>query len=319
MTLKSSPTAPLLKAALALAVAGALISAAPLPAAAAVPPRAAPTTFCFDRTLDDGRPRPVCIGLATYTGDVCTAIGRYAGIWGLPEGFFARLIWRESHFNPNVDSFAGAQGIAQFMPDTGRLQGLGNPYDPAEALARSARYLRFLTDKFGNLGLAAAAYNGGEGAVSRFIAGTGYLAAETLDYVRIVTGVPVERWLAGDVKPPDFELQPDKPFQAACIALAETSTVRNFEPPTAIVEPWGIQIAQFFSSAIARRAFARIQGRFGAVLGSEELMLVAKRNPNFGPALRFTAEIGRTSRADAQKLCAALQKAGGECIVVQNR
>ena len=90
-------------------------------------------------------------------------------------------------------------------------------------------------------------------------------------------------------------------------------------PPAAIVRPWGIQVAQFFSSAIARRAFARIQGRFTRVLGSEELMLVAKRNPNFGPALRFTAEVGRDRRADAEKLCAALQKAGGACIVVRNK
>lgn len=287
-------------------------------AAAPPAPTAPVAAYCLDRETDDGRPRPICISLKTYTADVCRAIERSATIWHLPVGYFARLIWQESHFDANAVSRAGAEGIAQFMPETGRLQGLKNPYDPAEELFRSARYLDYLRAKFGNLGLAAAAYNGGEGAAARFIAGTGYLAAETLDYVATVTGVPVTQWLAGSVKPPDFALQPGKPFEEACIELAQNSRVKKFTPPTAIVRPWGIQLAQFFSSATARRAFTRIQSRFSAVLGREELMLVAKRNPNFGPALRFTAEIGRDSRADAQKLCTALQKAGGECIVVRN-
>jgi hypothetical protein len=292
----------------------------PVPAFAAAPASkpAAPAAYCLGHELDDGRPRTVCIGLAHYTDDVCTAIERYAEDADLPTGYFARLIWQESHFDPNAMSFAGAQGIAQFMPGTARLQGLANPYDPAEALWRSAQYLRFLSDKFGNLGLAAAAYNGGEGAAARFIAGTGYLAAETLDYVQIVTGLPVTRWLAGNVPPPDYSLQPGKPFHQACLDLAENNRIKKFTPPTAIVQPWGIQLAQFFSEAIARQAFARIQGKFSGALGDETLMLVAKRNPNFGPALRFTTEIGRGSRAEAAKLCNRLEQAGGECIVVRN-
>src|SRR3982751_2829293 len=116
---------------------------------------AAPTpvrAYCFDRELDDGRARRVCIKLPSYTGDVCAAIERYAELWRLPPAYFARLVWQESHFDANAVSWAGAQGIAQFMPETGRLQGLRNPYDPAEELYRSARYLDFLTGKFGNLG-----------------------------------------------------------------------------------------------------------------------------------------------------------------------
>lgn len=286
------------------------------PAIAAEKPT--PQRYCFSREADDGRPRPVCVSISNYTVDVCDAIRRYADMWNLPEGYFARLIWQESHFNPNAISTAGAEGIAQFMPSTGRLQGLNNPYDPAEALFRSARYLRFLADKFGNLGLAAAAYNGGEGAASRFIAGTGYLAVETLDYVQTVTGAPVTDWLAGTVKNPDYDLQPGKPFDAACLDLAEKNRFKAFTPPNAIVRPWGIQLAQFFSAGISRRAFERIQQQFSGVLGREELMLVAKRNPNFGPALRYTAEVGRDTRDAADKLCNALQKAGGECIVVRN-
>ena len=281
-------------------------------------PAPAVSSYCFDRELDDGRPRSMCINLASYTADVCTAIKRDAELWHLPPGFFARLVWQESHFNANAVSSAGAEGIAQFMPSTGRLQGLANPYNPAEALFRSARYLRALADRFGNLGLAAAAYNGGENGAARFIAGTGYLAVETLDYVMKVTGAPVTEWLTNSVKATDFALDPGKSFTDACVAMAENNRVTNFTPPTAIVQPWGIQVAQFFSSATARRAFTRIQKRFDAVLGGEDLMLVAKRNPNFGPALRYTAEVGRNSRKEAEALCGRLSKAGGACIVVHN-
>jgi hypothetical protein len=278
----------------------------------------APDRYCLEQTRDDGRPRAVCIRLSHYTSDVCSAIGRFAAEFDLPAGYFARLIWQESHFDANAVSYAGAEGIAQFMPGTGRLQGLVNPYDPAEELWRSARYLRVLADRFGNLGLAAAAYNGGEGAARRFIADTGYLAVQTLDYVLTITGVPVTQWLTEAPADPDFRLSTEKPFHPACIEMAATGGSTRFTPPNAIVRPWGIQVAQFFSSATARRAFARLQERFVKVLGGEELMLVAKRNPNFGPALRYTAEVGRDSRAEAEMLCAALRKEGGSCIVVRN-
>ena len=285
--------------------------------AAATPPKA-PTSYCRTTGLDDGRPRSVCIRLDHYTDDVCSAIERYAEDADLPTGYFARLIWQESHFDPNAISWAGAEGLAQFMPGTARLQGLANPFDPASALWHSAQYLRFLADKFGNLGLAAAAYNGGEGAAARFIASGGYLAVETLDYVFTVTGQPVTSWLAGKVTDPDYDLQPGKPFHAACLDLAKNNRAKAFTPPVGLVRPWGIQLAQFFSEGTSRRAFARIQARFGRVVGGESLMLVAKRNPNFGPALRYTAEIGRDSRGEAEKLCTALRRAGGECIVVRN-
>lgn len=285
------------------------------------PAMAAPVpvnSYCFARELDDGRPRGVCIRLPTYTADICAAIDRYAQLWHLPPAYFARLVWQESHFDANAVSYAGAEGIAQFMPETGRLQGLRNPYDPAEELYRSARYLDFLIGKFGNLGLAAAAYNGGENRVERFINGTGYLAVQTLDYVEIITGTPVTDWLVGGVPASDFALDPKLPFQQGCVAMAEANKVTNFTPPTAIIQPWGIQMAEFFSSTNARRSFARLQQDYPSALAGEDLMLVARRNPNFGRALRFRVEVGRDSRADAQKLCTALKKAGGFCLVVWN-
>jgi len=91
-------------------------------------------------------------------------------------------------------SRAGAQGVAQFMPATASRRGLSNPFDPLEAIAESARLLRDLRREFGNLGLAAAAYNAGSGRVHDWLAGRGALPAETSAYVRIVTGYSPGQW-----------------------------------------------------------------------------------------------------------------------------
>jgi hypothetical protein len=112
----------------------------------------------------------------------------------LPVGYFLRLIRQESGFNPNSVSPAGAQGIAQFMPATAYDRGLKDPFDPAEALPKSAELLNELRDHFGNLGLAAAAYNAGPERVRKWLAGKSQLPQETIDYVRVVTGHDAVDW-----------------------------------------------------------------------------------------------------------------------------
>jgi soluble lytic murein transglycosylase-like protein len=92
---------------------------------------------------------------------ICPLMEKEALENGLPPAFFMRLIWRESAFRPDVVSHKGAQGIAQFMPGTAKERGLENPFDPTEAIPHSARLLADLKRMFGNLGLAAAAYNAG--------------------------------------------------------------------------------------------------------------------------------------------------------------
>ena len=111
------------------------------------------------RCTDDG---VTCISVVNYVPDVCSAIERAAGRHRLDPHFFARLLWKESLFEPGAISPVGAQGIAQFMPGTAVMVGLDDPFNPAKAIEVSARYLRKLTDDFGNIGLAAVAYNGGE-------------------------------------------------------------------------------------------------------------------------------------------------------------
>src|SRR6185437_10133115 len=100
-------------------------------------------------------------------------------------------------FNALAVSSKGAQGIAQFMPRTADWRGLGNPFDVSAALKASASYLRDLRTRFGNLGLAAAAYNAGPQRLQDWLSGRGNLPKETRQYVQIVTGHSAEEWTGG--------------------------------------------------------------------------------------------------------------------------
>src|SRR5437773_4646188 len=124
---------------------------------------------------------------------------------GLPVEFFARVIWQESRFGPDrvgprTRSGERAQGIAQFMPGTAAERGLLDPFDPIQALPKSAEFLRELRAEFGNLGLAAAAYNAGPQRVQDWLAGKRRLPSETLAYVRSVTGHSAEEWKRPDAR-----------------------------------------------------------------------------------------------------------------------
>src|SRR5262249_45216694 len=97
---------------------------------------------------------------------ICQLIEASAKANALPIDFFARLIWQESRFQPDeigpvTRNGQHAQGIAQFMPGTAAERQLLEPFNPAEALPKSGEFLAELRAEFGNLGLAAAAYNAG--------------------------------------------------------------------------------------------------------------------------------------------------------------
>jgi len=126
---------------------------------------------------------------------LCKKLGSAALENGLPTEFFARLIWQESRFDTRSVSPKGARGIAQFMPETARSRGLADPFEPGQALRHSARWLKELREQFGNLGLAAAAYNSGPRRVQDWLHGRGKLPGETRDYVKIITGRTVEEWV----------------------------------------------------------------------------------------------------------------------------
>jgi hypothetical protein len=254
---------------------------------------------------------------------VCEIIAREARRRALPETFFARLIWKESAFNPRAVSPKGAQGIAQFMPATAKERGLADPFKPAEALTASAHLLSELIQSLGNLGLAAAAYNAGLDRVRGWLDGRGNLPLETRDYVFSITGRPANDWAQSQAQ---FTIPPigkGQHFLSDCAKLASRGSAQKFSSPVAQVpqgrwKPWGVQVAGSHSEKVALASFEKIRARHSDVLGSFDPMMIRKRNPGMGAQRMVNVRIGAATRAEADRLCAKLLQKGCACVVLKN-
>jgi uncharacterized membrane protein YeaQ/YmgE (transglycosylase-associated protein family) len=152
--------------------------------------------------------------------EICDALADATRNNDLPAPFLIRLLYQESNFRPGVISSAGALGIAQFMPETATDRGIDNPFDPLQAIPASARLLRDLYRKFGNLGLAAAAYNAGPRRIADWLARKGQLPLETQNYVKTITGRPAETWTVAEAGSPALKLPQDAPCQELAGLLA---------------------------------------------------------------------------------------------------
>ena len=157
--------------------------------------------------------------------EICSLLASSAEDNALPVAFFVRLIWQESGFDSRSVSSAGALGVAQFMPEVAQELGVRDPFDPREALPASAQLLRGLHAKFGNLGLAAAAYNAGSGRVLNWLKKRSGLPKETRDYVQIITGVPAEHWINAKLQPAELQV----PRRVPC---AQTASVSELPAPS---------------------------------------------------------------------------------------
>lgn len=254
-----------------------------------------------------------------FVEEVCFRIQTVAKAQGIPEAFLARLIWKESRFDPNAVSPVGAQGIAQFMPGTAKLRGLKDPFEPHQAIAASASYLIDLRRKFGNWGLAAAGYNAGPGRVSQWRAGLSGLPFETQDFVASITGHAAEEWTKADFKEPVYSLSKTEDFLTACNKFrTRYSLFRNVATITARPKPWGVQVAAHFSRNQALKIYSKLQKKYPSLLKSEKPQLIRKRNRSFGNRPRYNVRIGANSRAQGQNFCDRLKRAGASCIVLKN-
>ncbi|MCY7312376.1 MAG: lytic transglycosylase domain-containing protein [Pseudoxanthomonas sp.] len=104
------------------------------------------------------------LNTGAYQAEIAAASRQY----GVEEAIVRAIIHAESSFNPMALSHAGAQGLMQLMPPTARRFGVSDSYDPSQNIRGGVQYLAWLLRRFnGNLTLAAAGYNAGEGAVDR--------------------------------------------------------------------------------------------------------------------------------------------------------
>lgn len=258
------------------------------------------------------------------TAPTCLLVESAARDAGLPVEFFTRLIWRESRFRsdavgPMTRFNARAQGIGQFMPATAAERGLLDPFNPVYALPKAAEYLSELRLRFGNLGLAAAAYNAGPGRVASWIAGSATLPDETERYVLAVTGLAAAEWKASSAR--DSE-----PTARGCEeVLASISTA----PGAYVVElrnriaqsagqPWGVQLAAGFSRDKALNSYAAALHRLEPVVGAQEPILLQSILRSRGTRPFYQVRIGAESRMMADRLCADIRKAGRSCLVLRN-
>lgn len=163
--------------------------------------------------------------------EICDTLAKAAQSNNLPVPFFVSLLFQESRFDAASVSRAGAQGIAQFMPETAVEVGLDNPFDPLQAIPAAARLLRDFIDRFGNLGLAAAAYNAGPTRVDKWLKRQSGLPAETRGYVKTITGQPAERWKAAKAGTGSSRLPQKAPCKGVSGLYAFNGTQRISLPP----------------------------------------------------------------------------------------
>ncbi len=275
---------------------------------------------------------------------LCRLIESSAKARDLPVPYLTRLIFRESTFRVSVVSPAGAQGVAQFMPGTAKERGLLDPFDPEQAIPHAAHYLADLRKQFGNLGLAAAAYNGGSGRVSAWLAGTGGLPAETRAYVIAITGRPAEDWRpdGNEIELPEGPAKPEADAKPAAKApSASEAEPPKSEPPQTCLQvtaslripsrgdhfalsieggpaaPWGIQLAGNFSKQLALASFSRTRSLYASVIGDVRPMIIGTRLRFRGTRAFYRVRIPAETRTAADSLCSRIRNAGGACIVLR--
>jgi hypothetical protein len=277
---------------------------------------------------------------------ICDAIASAATSNNLPLAFFTRLIWQESRFDPLLVSSKGARGIAQFMPATASWRGLKNPFDPIAAIPKAAQLLNELRREFGNIGLAAAAYNAGPQRVRKWLARQQGLPRETQQYVRAITGQRAEEWMVSTTATAPLETSPDVPCRpdesrltkgppsavqptgrletSPNIQRSDEDDLATASPPTAqangaVPAPrfdWVVQLIGKPSRALATLAWSQLKQKHAIILANREPLLVETKLS--GGISWYRVRIGANDLDGARALCKQLENAGASCLVQRN-
>jgi hypothetical protein len=267
---------------------------------------------------------------ADQIGAICEMIKSAASANDLPQEFFARVIWQESRFRPDAigkatHSGERARGIAQFMPLTAAERRLLDPLDPTQALPKAAEYLRELLSEFGNIGLAAAAYNAGPQRVQDWLIGKRTLPAETRAYVQIVTGRSAVEWSSSGPQRlvnPILENVPcvesakiTLPLKASpVVPSSHPASMTRLDPPTLA---WAVQLIGDESEAKALARYSQLRRKYPAILGPYE-PVVLRTALGRNPAAWHRVRVAMDSRQAAESLCKRLQAAGQNCLMQRN-
>ena len=106
---------------------------------------------------------------------------------GVDPRFIHAVIKQESRYDPKAVSYVGAQGLMQMMPATAQRFGLKDPFDPKANVEAGTKYLKWLLKRFkGDVSLALAGYNAGEGSVDKYKGVPPF--SETQNYVKKIVG-----------------------------------------------------------------------------------------------------------------------------------
>jgi hypothetical protein len=258
---------------------------------------------------------------------ICLMIESAARENGLPLEYFARVIWQESRFQadavgPMTRYGTRAQGIAQFMPGTASERGLLDPFNPVKALPKAAEFLAELRGQFGNLGLAAAAYNAGPRRVTEWLAGTGGMPAETRNYVHAITGSSVEAWAKAGKGGKMPESAPPTTCRelVALLKRAPNPFIDRLEEQVklAAAKTWGVQLAAGFDRNKALAMYGRAIRNLGPVIGDRDPSILHSVLRSRGAHAFYQVRIGADTRAEADDLCNRIRKVGGACFVLRN-
>ena len=292
-------------------------------------PEVAPNGTHVDQSAD---PAPVSDSKAVQTDAdrslpkptelhrLCQTIASSAAQNDLPFEFFSRIIWQESRFNsgaigPMTRGGQRAQGIAQFMPATAFERSVSNPFDPFEALPKSAEFLRELRAQFGNLGLAAAAYNAGPQRVRDWLDGKRTLPSETQAYVQKVTGHSAQEWM----QPKTIALAVAVPAEMSCVESVGLLHKAQPPPTSSPARPaWVAQLIGDNSEAAALSRFHQIQSKLRSVLGSYEPAVLRTTIKTSAAPIWVRIRIEFDTRQAANSLCSKLEAVREPCLVQRN-
>ena len=190
-----------------------------LAAAPATPPAADPSAPASDASNSAASSTPenaadsAAAGTAAQTPaahprSLDQMVHEVASKYNVDPELIRAVVGAESNWNPHAVSRVGAQGLMQLEPDTARLLGVRDAFDPQQNLDAGVRYLRSLLVRYGgDLDKALAAYNAGPGAVDR--AGGVPHIAETRNYVQRVT---TDYYRPGAIRAPSAAMEFSRPI-----------------------------------------------------------------------------------------------------------